>query len=101
MAHRILILLLLCACFSAIAADSCIQVPKRVKACPNVLYRVAQLPGMDKAEVICICASDFSPLLRTPANDAEQIQQNMTRRQYEVLFGDKLPAVLAILQRKA
>lgn len=101
MARRVLTLLLLSMAFSSAAVESCIQLPQRVKACPNMLYRVAKLPGMPKAEVVCICASDFSPLLRVPANDAEQIQQNMTRRQFEVLFGEKLPAVLAILQRKA
>ncbi|KUM52904.1 hypothetical protein [Rheinheimera sp. EpRS3] len=84
-----------------IAADSlpCIQNPDRVKACPNLLYRVAQLPQMSTPAVICICATDFAHLLQTPADEAEKVQQNMSRRQMEVIHGEKLQAVLDILQR--
>ncbi|WP_215396369.1 hypothetical protein [Rheinheimera oceanensis] len=85
-----------------IAADSapCIQNPNRVKACPNLLYRVAQLPQMSVPGVVCICATDFAPLLLHPADDTEKIRQNMTRRQMEVIHGEKLQAVLDILQRR-
>lgn len=83
------------------AADSlpCIQDPSRVKACPNLLYRVAQLPQMNAPGVICICATDFASLLRQPSDDAQKVQQNMSRRQMEVIHGEKLQAVLDILQR--
>lgn len=83
------------------AADSlpCIQNPKRVKACPNVLYRVAQLPQMSTPAVVCICATDFANLIQQPSNETEKVQQNMIRRQMEVIHGEKLQAVLDILQR--
>lgn len=86
---------------SAIAADSlaCIQNPDRVKACPNLLYRVAQLPQMEAPAVVCICVSDFAYLLQQPANDTEKVKQNMRRRQMEVIHGEKLRAVMDILQR--
>ena len=85
-----------------IAADSlpCIQNPDRVKACPNLLYRVAQLPQMSTPGVVCICATDFAHLLQRPADEAEKVQQNMSRRQMEVIHGEKLQAVLDILQRR-
>jgi hypothetical protein len=85
-----------------IAADSlpCIQNPDRVKACPNLLYRVAQLPQMSTPGVICICATDFAHLLQQPADETEKVQQNMNRRQMEVIHGEKLQAVLDILQRR-
>ena len=85
-----------------IAADSvpCIQNPNRVKACPNLLYRVAQLPQMSAPAVVCICATDFAPLLQQPGDDTEKVKQNMTRRQMEVIHGEKLQAVLDILQRR-
>lgn len=84
------------------AADNlqCIQQPKRVNACPHLLYRSAQLPDMAKTDVICICVADFYPLLAQPQTEAEQIQYNMTRRQYAVTFGAKLQSVLDILQRR-
>ncbi|MBZ9612609.1 hypothetical protein [Rheinheimera maricola] len=83
------------------AADNmrCIENPKRQKACPHLLYRVAELPGM-AAAVVCICVTDFALLLQQPANETEQIKQNMARRQFEVVHGDKLETVLAILNRK-
>ena len=58
-----------------IAADSlpCIQNPDRVKACPNLLYRVAQLPQMSTPGVICICATDFAHLLQQPADETEKV----------------------------
>jgi hypothetical protein len=95
-------LLLLLWVIPASAADSlrCIQNPKRVKACPNLLYRSAQLPDMPTPAVICICATDFAPLLKQPADDAERIHLNMTRRQMEVIHGAKLQTVLDILQQR-
>ena len=85
-----------------VSADSlsCIQAPKRVNACPNLLYRVAQLPSMSKPGVICICATDFVSLLQQAKTDAERVQQNMTRRQLEVVYGENLQIVLDILQRR-
>lgn len=84
------------------AADNlqCIAHPKRQLACPHLLYRAAQLPDMAKPEIVCICVTDFAPLLTPPRNETEQVQANMTRRQYAVIFGAKLQAVLDILQRK-
>ena len=84
------------------AADnfSCVQSPKRTKACPNMLYRTAQLPGKAAPGLICICASDFAALLQQPQTEGEKVSQNMTRRQMEVIYGDKLQPVLDILQRK-
>lgn len=84
------------------AADSmrCIQDKKRQKACPHLLYRVAQLPDMPSPAIICICATDFAALLKQPATETEQVSQNMTRRQLEVQHGNKLQTVLDILKRR-
>lgn len=86
----------------ATAADnlSCIQAPTRLKACPNLLYRVAQLPTMPAPALICICATDFAALLKPAVTDSEKVQQNMARRQMEVIYGEKLQPVLDILQRR-
>ena len=84
------------------AADNlnCIQNPKRTKACPNMLYRTAQLPGMTAPGLVCICASDFAALLQQPQTEGDKVSQNMTRRQMEVIYGNKLQPVLDILQRQ-
>ena len=86
----------------ATAADnqSCIQAPTRLKACPNLLYRVAQLPTMPAPDLICICATDFAALLKPAVTDSEKVQQNMARRQMHVMYGEKLQPVLDILQRR-
>lgn len=100
--RKLSVVLLLTWLAPATAADnqSCIQAPTRLKACPNLLYRVAQLPTMPAPAVVCICATDFAALLKQPANETEQIQQNMARRQMEVIHGEKLQPVLDILQRR-
>lgn len=78
----------------------CIQDPQRKKACPHLLYRAAQLPGATSNSLMCICVTDFAPLLTPAENDVEQISQNMTRRQLEALHGDKLQTVLDMLQQR-
>ena len=100
--RKLSVVLLLTWLAPATAADNsgCIQAPKRQKARPNLLYRVAQLPTMPAPAVICICATDFAPLLTQAVTETEQIQQNMARRQMEVVHGEKLQTVLDILQRR-
>jgi len=100
--RKLLVVTLLLFGFEVTAADTleCIQQPKRVKACPHLLYRAAQLPDMEKADIICICVTDFYPLLENPQTEAEKVQYNMTRRQYAVTFGAKLQSVLDIIQRQ-
>lgn len=85
---------------TAAATEACIQQPKRQQACPHLLYRVAQLPGMAAPKVICICVADFAPLLQQPANETEQIRQNMTKRQLEAQHGETLQLILDILNRQ-
>jgi hypothetical protein len=77
----------------------CIQSPQRESACPHLLYRAAQLPGMPEPAVICICVSDFTELLRQPKTEAEQIQFNMMQRQMTAIHGEKLQSVVNILRR--
>ncbi len=82
------------------ASTGCIQDPKRQKACPHLLYRAAQLPGATSNSLLCICVTDFAPLLAPAKSEAEQIRQNMTRRQLEAQHGDKLQTVLDMLQQR-
>lgn len=84
----------------ALASTGCIQDPKRQKACPHLLYRAVQLPGATSNSVLCVCVTDFAPLLTPAKNEAEQISQNMTRRQLEAQHGDKLQTVLDMLQQR-
>lgn len=95
-----LLLLLGLSASTAAATETCIQQPKRQQACPHLLYRVAQLPGMAAPKLICICVTDFAPLLQPAANETEQIKQNMTQRQLEAHHGEALQTVLAILKRQ-
>lgn len=78
----------------------CIQKKNRVKACPHQLYRSDQLPSQSKVQLLCICVADFSPLLQKPVTEQAKIEQNMSRRQFEVEFGDDLAVILAIVQRQ-
>ncbi|MEH8021919.1 MULTISPECIES: hypothetical protein [Rheinheimera] len=100
--YKLAAVLLVCFLSSANAADSlvCVQNPKRVKACPHLVYRLAQLPDMPKPAVICICVSDFNELLIIPKTEQEQMRLNMNKRQMQVVYGNKLEPVLNILQRR-
>lgn len=84
----------------AAVPEQCIQHKNRVKACPHLLYRADKLPSHDKTQLLCICITDFQPLLKQPGNEQQKIEQNMTRRQYEVQYGKDLPVILAILQHQ-
>ena len=84
----------------AAVPQQCIQHKNRVKACPHKLYRADKLPSQNKNQLLCICVTDFQPLLLQPGSEQQKIEQNMTRRQYEVEYGDDLPVILAILKRQ-
>ncbi|MDX1677880.1 hypothetical protein [Arsukibacterium sp.] len=82
----------------AAVPEQCIQHKKRIKACPHQLYRADKLPSQKELRLICICVTDFQPLLQRPGDEQQRIEQNMLRRQYLAQFGDDLPVILAILQ---
>lgn len=84
----------------AAVSEQCIQHKNRVKACPHQLYRADKLPSHNTTQLLCICVTDFQPLLQQPDNEQQKIEQNMLRRQYQVQFGDDLPVILAILQHQ-
>ncbi|KKO44742.1 hypothetical protein WG68_14475 [Arsukibacterium ikkense] len=84
----------------AAVPQQCIQAKNRIKACPHQLYRADKLPSQSNIQLLCICISDFEPLLRQTDGDQQKIEQNMTRRQFEVQFGEDLPVILAILKRQ-
>jgi hypothetical protein len=84
----------------AAVPKQCIQHKNRVKACPHQLYRADKLPSRNKMQLLCICVTDFKPLLQQTTNEQQKIEQNMLRRQYQVQFGDDLPVILAILRHQ-
>ncbi len=84
----------------AAVPQQCIQAKNRIKACPHQLYRADRLPSQNSMQLLCICITDFEPLLRKTAGEQQKIEQNMTRRQFEVHFGEDLPVILAILKRQ-
>ena len=95
------LLVLIGAIIVPVQADTgCIQDPKRQNACPHLLYRAVQLPGATNNSLLCVCVTDFAPLLTPAKNEAEQISQNMARRQLEAQHGDKLQTVLDMLQQR-
>ncbi|WP_052027287.1 hypothetical protein [Rheinheimera nanhaiensis] len=98
--HLVLVLLISALSVPVQASTGCIQDPKRQNACPHLLYRAVQLPGATSNSVLCVCVTDFAPLLTPAKNEAEQISQNMTKRQLEAQHGDKLQTVLDMLQQR-
>lgn len=82
------------------ANTGCIQDQKRQKACPHLLYRAAQLPGATSSSLLCICITDFAPLLAPAENETEQIRQNMARRQLEAQHGEKLQTIVDMLNQR-
>ncbi|MBV2129655.1 hypothetical protein [Arsukibacterium indicum] len=84
----------------AAVPQQCIQQKNRVKACPHLLYRADKLPSHNTTQLLCICVTDFQPLLYQPDNEQQKIEQNMTRRQFEAEYGDDLAVILAILRHQ-
>ncbi len=84
----------------AVVPEQCIELKKRVSACPHQLYRADKLPSQNSVTILCICVTDFQPLLIHATGEQQKIEQNMTRRQFEVEFGQDLPTILAILKRQ-
>ncbi|WP_372626092.1 hypothetical protein [Arsukibacterium sp.] len=80
--------------------QQCIQNKNRFKACPHQLYRADILPSQNELQLICICVTDFLPLLQQPGSEQQRIEQNMTRRQYQAEYKEDLPVILAILKRQ-
>ncbi|MAD76812.1 MAG: hypothetical protein CML20_18845 [Rheinheimera sp.] len=80
--------------------QQCIQNKNRFKACPHQLYRADTLPSQNELQLLCICVTDFLPLLQQPGSEQQRIEQNMTRRQYQAQYKEDLPVILAILKRQ-
>ena len=99
---RLAVLLLLLGLIpaKATASPACLAHPQRQQACPNLLYRVAQLPDMTAPALICICVTDFAPLLQQPADDAGRIRQTLLEQQLQARYGQTLPIIMEILTRQ-
>jgi hypothetical protein len=85
----------------SVAADSeCVQNPRRVKACPHLLYRIMQLPDQTAPALRCICVEDFQPFIQQPSSEVAQVRQRMDRSQLEAELGMELEPILRILRRE-
>lgn len=82
------------------AEPACLQAANRVKACPHKLYRAAQLPDMPKTAILCICVTDFQPLLQPASSGAERLQQHRYRQQLQAELGRDIEPILQILRRE-
>lgn len=94
---RTLFIALLLISSSAVAA--CLQAPERTRACPNKLYRAAQFPGMEQAAVICICVSDFMPLLAEAKSPEEKLAQYRLKQRFKEQLKHDVEPVLEIIRR--
>ena len=103
LAWRVLGVTLSVAAIMPVQADvpqQCIQNKNRFKACPHQLYRADILPSQNELQLLCICVTDFLPLLKQPDSEQQKIEQNMTRRQYQAEYQEDLAVILAILKRQ-
>ncbi|WP_337840700.1 hypothetical protein [Rheinheimera sp.] len=94
---RFITALLLLLSTQSLAAE-CIQAPNRTEACPNMLYRLGQLPGMEKPAVLCICATDFKKFLTVPADKADAQLLQLKKMQLESELGQPIDPILAVLK---
>ena len=89
----------LCLLFASQAqAAECIQAPSRTQACPHMVYRLGQLPGMEKPAVLCICASDFQKFLHKPKDPTDAQLLQLKKMQLESELGQPIDPILAVLQ---
>ncbi|WP_333608563.1 hypothetical protein [Arsukibacterium sp.] len=82
------------------AEPTCLQAANRVKACPHKLYRAVQLPDKPKTEILCICVTDFQPLLQPASSGSQRLEQHRYRQQLQAELGRDLEPILQILRRE-
>ncbi|WP_109338495.1 hypothetical protein [Saliniradius amylolyticus] len=79
--------------------DQCIEGPSRSEPCPNLIYkRVDEIStGLaDDKGIICLCLTDFKPLLKQPESEQERINQEMQLQQMEALYNIEADRLLEL-----
>lgn len=78
-------------------ANECLQSPLRTNACPNLIYRVGQLPQMEKPAMLCICKSDFEEYLNPPEDETLLKLMKINKIRFEQELGYNIETVLKLL----
>ena len=71
--------------FEVSAADnktlSCLQLPSRIAACPNTVYRSVKDPSTNKNKMFCFCKQDFDLLFNEDVSKKQAILNRMELKQ--------------------
>lgn len=58
----------------------CVQLPSRVKACPNLIYRGIDDPKTGKTKIFCFCKTDMVKLTAKNVSDEQKMLNKMELR---------------------
>ena len=71
--------------FEVSAADSktlsCLELPSRIAACPNIVYRAVKDPVTNKNKMFCFCKQDFDLLFNKNVSNKQAILNRMELKQ--------------------
>ena len=68
-----------------VLADSntftCLQLPSRIAACPNLVYRAVKDTSSNKNKMFCFCKQDFDLLFNKDVSEKQAILNRMELKQ--------------------
>ncbi|GAB3027466.1 hypothetical protein [Bowmanella dokdonensis] len=78
--------------------DQCIQAPQRSQPCPHLIYKMARLDKDQPRQLLCVCLSDFKPLLQEPQTASERTARQMELRRLSAELGIEESLLLEIVR---
>ena len=60
---------------------SCLQLPSRIEACPNMVYRAVKDTSTNKNKMFCFCKKDFDLLFNKDVSEKQAILNRMELKQ--------------------
>jgi hypothetical protein len=60
---------------------SCLQLPSRIAACPNLVYRAVKDVSTNKNKIFCFCKLDFDLLFNKDVSEKQAILNRMELKQ--------------------
>jgi len=61
--------------------QSCLQLPSRIEACPNIVYRAVKDVATNKNKMFCFCKKDFDLLFNKEVSNKQAILNRMELKQ--------------------
>jgi hypothetical protein len=82
--------------------DLCLQSPKRISACPHLLYKKSKLAipklAVQANDIVCLCLTDLNPLLKRSNSEIEKIDQQLAWLSLTQEYGLTKEEIMALIR---